>query len=122
MDRHSRKTAQRRRRHHRVRRHVNGTPERPRLCVFRSARHMYCQIVDDTSHQCIGGCSTLSPGVREAVKSAGKIDAAAAVGREIARIAQEKGIKAVCFDRAGYKFHGRVKALAEAAREGGLKF
>lgn len=122
MDDHGRKAAQRRKRHRRVRRKVNGTAKRPRLCVFRSAKHMYCQIVNDDAHHCMAGCSTLSPGVREGASSAGKTEAAAAVGREIARIAQEKGIKTVCFDRAGYKFHGRVKALAEAARESGLAF
>lgn len=122
MDHCAKKAARRHKRHRRVRGKVNGSAERPRLCVFRSAKHMYCQIFNDDSHQCLGGCSTLSPGIRETVASVGKIEAAAVVGKEIARIAQEKGIDRASFDRAGYKFHGRVKALAEAARENGLKF
>ena len=113
----------RRRRHRRVRRKVSGTAERPRLCVYRSLRHTYCQIIDDEALRCVTGCSTRSARVREALDdSMSKAEAARVVGKEIARIALEKGIEKVAFDRAGYRFHGRIKALAEAARQAGLKF
>jgi len=110
------------RRHRRVRRKVVGTAERPRLCVRRSLCHIYAQVVDDMSGRTLVAASTLTPELREACSSAKKTEAANAVGKEIARRALEAGVQSVAFDRGGYKYHGRVRALAEAAREGGLKF
>lgn len=110
-----------RRRHH-VRHKVFGTPERPRLSVYRSLAHMYCQIIDDTAGRTLVAASTLAPEVREkATKPAAKA-AAALVGARIAELARERGITQVAFDRGGCKYHGRVKELAEAARKGGLAF
>jgi len=116
------KVAQRERRHRRVRRRVRGTPERPRLCVRRSLRHLYAQVVDDVSGRTLVAASSLTESVRQASRGAKKTAAAALVGKELARRALEAGITQVAFDRAGYKYHGRVRALAEGAREGGLKF
>ncbi len=116
------KTAARKRRHLSIRHKVSGTPDRPRLCVRRSLKHIYAQVVDDTSGCSLASISSRSP---EAQKSgaAGKNAAAAkVVGQMIAEKAVAKGIKEVVFDRAGYLYHGRVKALAEGAREKGLKF
>lgn len=110
------------RRHKRVRKKVSGTPERPRLCVFRSLRHIYAQIIDDEHGVTLAAASTLSPEIRDKIKTGGNIEAAKLVGQLIAKKALEKGIKRVVFDRGGYKYHGRVKALAEAAREAGLEF
>lgn len=109
-------------RHKRVRKKVKGTSERPRLSVFRSARHIYAQIIDDDKGHTLVGLSTLSPEIRENIRNGGNIEAAKVVGRVLAQKALEKNIKAVVFDRGGYKFHGRVKALATSAREGGLQF
>lgn len=120
------KVFRRKRRHLRVRKKVVGTPERPRLVVYKSLKHIYAQIVVDPPVgpcRVITGASTLSPEIREEVKGlSGKIEKAKIVGKLIAQRAQEKGIKKVVFDRAGYKYHGRVKALAEGAREAGLEF
>jgi len=100
-----------------------GTDDRPRLVVYRSNSHIYAQIVNDLTHATITGCSSLSPSLREEVKLLkGKIDEAKRVGKEIAKLAKEKGIDKVAFDRGGRKYHGRVKALADGAREGGLQF
>ncbi|RKY04953.1 50S ribosomal protein L18 [Candidatus Poribacteria bacterium] len=110
------------RRHKRVRKKVSGTPERPRLCVFRSLRHIYAQIIDDEHGVTLAAASTLSPEIRDKIKTGGNIEAAKLVGQLIAKKALEKGIKKVVFDRGGYKYHGRVKALADAAREAGLEF
>jgi len=118
--RHKRATLRRRKRH--VRRKVVGTPEKPRLSVCRSLKHIYAQVIDDLSGQTLASASTLSKDVREEVASTGNCDAAAKVGRLLAERAGEAGVVAVCFDRGGRKFHGRVKALAEAAREAGLRF
>jgi len=107
----------------RVRKKVRGTVERPRLSVFRSLRHIYAQIIADDLGKTLVSASTLSPDIREQVgKNSGNIEGAKAVGRLIAKLALSKGIKKVVFDRNGYLYHGRVKALAEAAREGGLIF
>lgn len=110
------------RRHKRVRKKIFGTPERLRLCVFRSLRHIYAQLIDDTKGDTMLAVSTLSPEIKGEIKYGGNIEAARKVGLLLARKAKEKGIEKVVFDRAGYRYHGRVKALAEAAREGGLKF
>lgn len=107
-------------RHRRIRKHLAGSAERPRLCVFRSLMHIYGQVVDDVRGATIVAASTLSPEVRDAVKGKSKIDASRTVGKLLAQRAQEKGVKQVKFDRGGYLYHGRVKAFAEGAREGGL--
>src|SRR5947207_12781170 len=110
-----------RRRHH-VRRSIHGTPERPRLTVFRSSKHIYAQLIDDFSGVTLAAASSQSKDVRSAVPYGGNIKAAAAVGKRLAEIAKEKGIQLAAFDRGHYRYHGRVKALADGAREGGLKF
>ncbi|SUZ95731.1 uncharacterized protein METZ01_LOCUS48585 [marine metagenome] len=109
-------------RHIRLRNKISGTPERPRLAVFRSLRHIYAQVIDDTTGRTLASASSV-----DAIKESGgpivpKIDASAAVGKLVAQRAMAEGITQVVFDRGGCKFHGRVKALAEATREAGLKF
>jgi len=99
-----------------------GTAERPRLCVVRTARHMYAQVLDDTRGATLAAASTLSPELKDQVKQTWNRKAAEAVGKLIAEKAKAKGISAVVFDRSGRKYHGRVRALADAAREGGLTF
>jgi len=114
--------AARLKRKQRIRKKVNGSPERPRLCVFRSARHIYAQIVDDSQGRTLAAASTLSREIRDRLKGLKKADAAREVGRLLAHRAQEKGIKAVVFDRNGFLYHGRVQAVAESCREHGLTF
>ena len=109
-------------RHRRIRKNLGGTSERPRLAVFRSHLHIYTQLVDDVSGQTIAGASSLSPDVREAVSGKSKTEMSREVGKLIAKRAAEKGIKQVRFDRGGYRYHGRIKAVADGAREGGLEF
>jgi len=108
------------RRHRRVRKKVRGTAERPRLSVFRSLKHIYAQIINDEEGRTLVAASSLSPEIRGMQGT--KTDIARAVGRLVAQKALEKGITRVVFDRGGYKYHGRVKALAEGAREAGLLF
>lgn len=110
------------RRHGRVRRKVTGTADRPRLAVFRSHQHIYAQVIDDTSHHTLAAASTLDPDLKAALASSRDCDASAAVGKLIAERAKAQGIEQVVFDRGGNLYHGRVKALAEAAREAGLNF
>jgi len=105
-----------------VRKKVRGTEERPRLNVYRSLKHMYAQIIVDTRGETLVSASTLSRELRGKLKSTGNVEAAKEVGRLIAKKALEKGIKKVVFDRNGFLYHGRVKAVAEGAREGGLEF
>jgi large subunit ribosomal protein L18 len=93
-----------------------------RLCVFRTPRHMYAQVIDDQSGRVLVQASTLDPGVRAEIKNGGNVAAASAVGRSLAEKAKAAGVEKVAFDRSGFRYHGRVKALAEAARENGLKF
>jgi len=112
----------RRRRHHRLRRKVAGTPDRPRLAVFRSLNHIYAQIIDDQNGHTLVAASTLDGSLRAEKKSGGNVAAAEEVGRLIAERAKEKGVGRVVFDRGGFKYHGRVKAFAEAARKAGLEF
>jgi large subunit ribosomal protein L18 len=107
---------QRQLRHMRVRKKVAGTAERPRLVVFRSDKHIYAQLVDDDAGRTIATVSTLKVG------SGKKSEKASEVGKQVAEIAKDKGITRVVFDRGGYKYHGRVKAVADGAREGGLEF
>lgn len=110
-------------RHMRVRRKVQGTADRPRLTIFRSLSNVYCQLIDDEKGMTLAAASTLTPEVKQKLgEKRGNVKASEAVGETIAKLAQSKGIKKVCFDRAGYKFHGRVKALADAARKAGLEF
>lgn len=110
------------RRHRRIRKKVNGTPERPRLAVFRSNNHIYAQIIDDVAQHTLAAASTLDPSLREKLSSSATCEASAAVGQLVAQRAIEKGIAKVVFDRGGNLYHGRIKALAEAAREAGLDF
>lgn len=115
---------QRIKRHMRIRQKIRGTPERPRLCVFKSLRHIYAQIIDDTPREgsrTLVSASTLDPEIRDKIKS-DNVEAARLVGQILAQRALAKGIKKVVFDRGGYPYHGKVRALAEAAREGGLEF
>lgn len=116
------KNEKRERRHRRVRKKVVGTPERPRLCVFRSLKHIHAQVIDDTTRRTLASASTVEPTFKEQGSSGGNITAAALVGKLLAQRALEKGLTKVVFDRGGYIYHGRVKALADAAREGGLDF
>ena len=109
-------------RHERIRKTLSGTQERPRLCVHRSLNNIYAQIVDDTSHKVLLGVSTLNKDIRKKIKSGGNLEAATMLGEAVAALAQKKGIKKVAFDRGGYLYHGRVKAVAEAARKAGLEF
>ena len=111
--------AQRKKRHARVRGKISGTPERPRLCVFRSESNIYAQLIDDVAGATLASASTVEKGFEG---NGGNIEAAKTVGKTIAERAIAKGIEEVVFDRGGYIYHGRVQALAEAAREGGLKF
>jgi large subunit ribosomal protein L18 len=118
------KAYKRNRRHLRVRRKIIGTPERPRLCVFRSGRNIYAQIIDDTKGHTLAAASSLKISELEAKekKTGKKVNDAQAVGKAIAEAAKGKGISKVAFDRGGYLYHGRVAALAKAAREAGLEF
>ncbi len=106
----------------RVRQKVKGTAERPRLCVFRSAKHIYAQIIEDVTGTTLVSVSTMAKDLADGVKYPGNIEAAKAVGEAIAKKALEKNIKQVVFDRNGFLYHGRVKALADSAREAGLSF
>jgi len=115
-------TAARIRRHARVRKSVSGRPERPRLAVYRSLSHIYAQVIDDSSGHTMVAASDLEAGLRGQRNGKKKAQVAELVGEALARKAAEKGIKAVVFDRGGFKYHGRIKALAEAARKGGLSF
>ena len=116
------KNAIRLQRHKRVRIKVSGTTQRPRLCVFRSSNNIYAQIIDDTNRVTLVAASSLEADVKGAVNHTGNKEAAKLVGQLVAKKAVEKGITEVVFDRGGYLYHGRIKELAEAAREAGLKF
>ena len=109
-------------RHRRVRKKVVGTPAQPRLCVFRSLRAIYAQVIDDTTGRTLVAASSLEAGGAKVGQSRPKTAASITVGKAVAELAVAHGITQVVFDRGGYKYHGRVKALAEAAREGGLRF
>jgi len=109
-------------RRRRIRSKVHGTAERPRLSIFRSARHIYAQIINDEAGTVITSASTMEAQLRGATSNGGNADAAREVGKLLAERAATKKIEAVSFDRGGFKYHGRVKALAEAVRDGGLKF
>lgn len=111
-----------RRRHGRIRRTVVGTSERPRLAVFRSNQHIYAQVIDDSQHHTVASASTLEADLRSKLESGSNCDASAQIGKLIAERTIAKGIQQVVFDRGGNLYHGRVKALADAAREAGLNF
>lgn len=116
------KTMLRRRRHSRIRARIAGVAEKPRLAVFRSLSNIYAQIIDDDAGHTLVTASTIDPELKAAVKYGGNVAAARQVGQLIGKRAVEKGITTVVFDRGGFKYHGRVAALAEGAREAGLKF
>ena len=116
------KTVRRLRRKRGLRKRIRGQSDRPRLSVFRSARHIYAQIIDDDRGATLCYVSTRCKVLRDRIEQGGNAAAAAIVGTELAVRAKEKGISTVCFDRNGFRYHGRVKSLADAAREGGLKF
>jgi large subunit ribosomal protein L18 len=118
----NKKELARQKRKKRVRSRIQGTVDRPRLNVFRSLNHIYAQAVVDTTGQTLASASTLSSELRGNLKSPGNVEAAKKVGELIAKKCLEKGIQKVVFDRSGYLYHGRIKALAEAARTGGLSF
>jgi large subunit ribosomal protein L18 len=109
-------------RHRRLRRHLNGTAERPRLAVFRSNNHIYAQVIDDSAQSTLCSASTVDKELRSSATTGSTCDASVAVGQLVAKRALAKGISQVVFDRGGNLYHGRVKALADAAREAGLQF
>jgi len=108
--------------HTRIRRKMTGTAERPRLAVFRSVAHIYAQVIDDAKGTTVVAASSLEKSNRDTLKTGGNLEAAKMIGKAVAERAKEKGIRQVVFDRGGYQYHGRVKALADAAREAGLEF
>lgn len=112
----------RKKRHYRQRKNIVGTAERPRLNVFRSAKHIYAQLVDDRKGLTLASASTLDPELRESIENGGNVEAASKVGQLIGKRAHEKGYTRVVFDRGGYLYHGRIQALADGARESGLEF
>lgn len=116
------KRSSRKKRHLRLRNKVIGTPERPRMNVYRSLKNMYVQLIDDLSGNTLVSASSLEPGIKDTIANGGNKETAKMVGELLADRALEKGIKEVVFDRAGYKYHGRVKEVAESARAKGLKF
>ncbi len=121
MARRDSKNKRRKRIHQRIRNRIAGSDQRPRLCVYRSLKHIYAQLVDDAAGKTLACCSTLKVEGKK-LGNGGNVEAAKKVGKAIAEAAKSHGIESVVFDRGGYIFHGRVKALAEAAREAGLKF
>ncbi len=122
MDHHKKIGRQRKRRQHRVRKRLSGTPDRPRLSIKRTHKHVYCQLIDDVSGTTLAAASTRDKDLRSEMKNGGNKDAAAVVGKAVAAKATVAGVKAICFDRGEYKYHGRIAALAEAVREGGISF
>lgn len=122
MDHQKRKLKRQLRRRHHVRRGITGTAERPRLTVFRSSKHIYAQLIDDLSGVTLAAASSATKDVRTDTKYGGNVKAAVVVGKKLAEAAKSKGIQKAAFDRGHYRYHGRVKALADAAREGGLQF
>ena len=114
--------ARRERRQKRVRKRLAGTPERPRLAVFRSSKHIYAQVINDATGSTLAHASTLESAIKGSTPYGGNKAAAAVVGKLVAERAKAAGIEKICFDRRSYKYHGRIQALADAAREAGLKF
>lgn len=122
MGRTNKKEVKRNYRHKRIRKKISGTPDQPRLCVHRSLKNLNAQIVDDSSGTVLLGLSTQSKDIASSVKYGGNVAAATKLGEQFSKLAVEKGIKKVAFDRGGYLYHGRIKAFAEAARNGGMEF
>jgi large subunit ribosomal protein L18 len=122
MSKEAEKSLARKRRHMRVRKKVLGTSDRPRLNVFRSLDHIYAQVIDDSQGHTLVSASTIDPALREQIRGLTKSEQAKLVGKTVAERAKAAGIKLVVFDRGGYPYHGRVKALADGSREGGLEF
>jgi large subunit ribosomal protein L18 len=122
MFKHKDRKEQRQKRHLRVRAKLSGTAERPRLAVYRSEKHIYAQLIDDTKGITLVSASTIDREMRDSTEKPWNVEAASQVGKLLAKKALEKGISSVVFDRGGFNFHGRVKSLADGAREGGLKF
>lgn len=122
MSSQSEKSLSRLKRKIRVRKKIRGASDRPRLNIFKSAKHIYAQIIDDTNGATLASVSTLTDAVKSDLNYTGNIEAAKKVGASIAKVALEKGITTVVFDRNGFLYHGRIKALADAARENGLSF
>lgn len=122
MDHNKKIGRQRKRRQFRVSKSLSGTAERPRLSIRRSHKHVYCQLIDDVAGKTIASASTIDKEIFGSVKHGGNKDAATAVGKAVAAKASAAGVKAICFDRGPYKYHGRVAALADAVREGGISF
>ena len=122
MSSQSEKSLSRLKRKIRVRKKIRGASDRPRLNIFKSAKHIYAQIIDDTNGATLASISTLADAVKSDLNYTGNIEAAKKVGASIAKVALEKGITSVVFDRNGFRYHGRIKALADAARENGLSF
>lgn len=122
MDQQKQKQRQRLRRRRHVRRKLFGTAQRPRLSVFRSSKHIYAQLIDDSAGITLASASSNSPDLRKDLPNGGNIKAAQRVGQKLAEAAKAKGIQLAAFDRGHYRYHGRVKALADAARAGGLQF
>jgi large subunit ribosomal protein L18 len=120
MDKNRLKAQKRARRTSQIRRDVSGSPDRPRLCVYKSLNHIYAQVVDDIAGKTVAAASTREKGA-DAAKT-GNVQAAASVGTRLAAKAKAAGVSKVVFDRAGFRYHGRIKALADAARKGGLEF
>jgi large subunit ribosomal protein L18 len=116
------RSKERRRVHKRIRAKISGNSSRPRLCVYRSLNHMYAQVIDDSQGTTLATASTIEKEIRSDLKGTGNIEASKLLGKKIAERAKAKGIEMVVFDRGGYLYHGRIKAVAEAARESGLKF
>ncbi len=114
--------AAREKRHYKMRKNISGTPERPRLAVFRSNSHIYAQVIDDVNAVTIAAASTMEKDIKAQLKSTSNKEAAKVVGAAVAKKAMDKGITAVVFDRGGYVYHGKVQVLADAAREAGLQF
>ena len=108
--------------HQRVRTRVDGTPERPRLCVYRSLGHIYAQVIDDRSGKTLASASSIDAETKKGLKGGGNVAAAKVIGKTIGERAKSAGVSKVVFDRGGYKYQGRIKALADAAREAGLQF
>jgi large subunit ribosomal protein L18 len=117
MDTPKQKAVRRQRRHRIIRKRVRGTPEKPRLCVYRSNKHIYVQVIDDLAGHTLAAASSQDEGA-----AGTKADSAKVVGKLLAERARQAGVQAVCFDRGGFRYHGRIKALADAARENGLQF
>jgi large subunit ribosomal protein L18 len=122
MDKNKKLNAQRRRRRFHVRKQVRGTAERPRLSIQRTLNHFSCQLIDDAAGKTLCAASTQQADLRDGFKHGGNCEAAAAVGKKLAELASSAGVTAVRFDRGHARYHGRVKAFADAAREGGLEF